>query len=201
MQIDKNNLYELEILKQVEQSSKLNNRMAAVKLGCSVKLAHVILKRMVTKGLLNVNKLNSRNWEYFLTPTGISEKAKLTYEFLQFSMTFYHEARKKSSQVFKDLADVGKTKIGFIGVGELAEIAFLGIKEWNLELVEVYNSISGSKFFGIPVLNYNDIMETKADALVVCLYSKIHPMSEKYLPDEINNHISNDINLDLRWIF
>ena len=82
MDFNKNNLYELEILKQVEKSAHLNNRMVATKLGCSVKLAHGLLKKMVQKGLFNVKKLNSRRWDYYLTPQGISEKARLTYEFL-----------------------------------------------------------------------------------------------------------------------
>ena len=108
MDLDKNNLYELEILKHVEESAHLNNRMVAAKLDCSVKLAHGLLKKMVQKGFFNVKKINSRHWDYYLTPRGISEKAKLTYEFLEFSMTFYKEARKKSSQVCRDIAETGK---------------------------------------------------------------------------------------------
>ena len=76
--IEKNQLYELEILKHVEVTPRLNNRMAASKLGCSVRLAHALLSKMVDKGLLHVTKHHSRRWDYFLTPTGIAEKARIT---------------------------------------------------------------------------------------------------------------------------
>ena len=67
-QLDQHALYELDILKQVEQSSTLSNRMVARKLGVSIKLAHELLKRMVRKGLLHVKVVNARRWDYFLTP-------------------------------------------------------------------------------------------------------------------------------------
>jgi hypothetical protein len=76
--IEKTELFELEILKHVEETPRLNNRMAASKLGCSVRLAHALLSKMVDKGLLHVTKHHSRRWDYFLTPSGIAEKARIT---------------------------------------------------------------------------------------------------------------------------
>src|ERR1051325_9141332 len=105
--MDRSAFHELEILKQVEQSSRLNNRMAARKLNASVKLAHQTLKKMVAKGLLHVKKEHSRRWDYFLTPRGLAEKARLTYEFLDFSLQFYREARRRSAQLCRDMAECG----------------------------------------------------------------------------------------------
>ena len=86
---DPNALYELDILKTVEQNCRLTNRLVARKLGVSIKLAHQLLTRMVQKGLLHVTVVHSRRWDYFLTPTGLAEKTRLTLEFLEFSMRFY----------------------------------------------------------------------------------------------------------------
>lgn len=182
--IEKNDLMELEILKHVENTPKLNNRMAAAKLGCSVKLAHSLLGRMVEKGWLHVRKIHSRRWDYFLTPSGVSEKARLTYEFLDFSMRFYHEARKKSSQVCRDLARDGGKTVAFIGAGELAEIAYLGVKEWNLELIEVYDDAK-SEFLGRPVRPFADFAESEADAAILCAYDASHPKAGGDLPPGI----------------
>lgn len=183
--IDKNELLELEILKHVEETPMLNNRMAASKLGCSVKLAHALLSKMVDRGLLHVKKLHSRRWDYFLTPHGIAEKARLTYEFLDFSMQFYHEARKKSSLVCRQLAESGKRKVAFIGAGDLAEIVYLGVREWGLELIEVFDGDSPKEFLGHPVLPRKELPNSKADAIIVCLYERKNPMSINYLPDDI----------------
>lgn len=180
----KNELRELEILKHVEQTPELNNRMAASKLGCSVKLAHELLKKMVDRGTLHVKKLHSRRWDYFLTPKGITEKARLTYEFLDFSMQFYQEARKKSSQVCKNIAKEDLKSIAFIGAGDLAEIVYLGVKEWNLELTEVYDETERS-FLGHEVLALDKIIKSEAEAIIVCIYDKKNPMTSNYLPGDV----------------
>ena len=133
--MDRNSLYELEILKHVEASPLLNNRMAAGKLGVSVKLAHATLKKMVARGLLHVKKEHTRRWDYFLTPQGLAEKTRLTYEFLEFSMQFYREARRRSAQLCRDLSESGVKRVAFVGAGELAEIVYLGVVEWKLRLI------------------------------------------------------------------
>jgi predicted transcriptional regulator len=193
--IDKNALLELEILKHVEETSHLNNRMAAAKLGCSVKLAHALLAKMVDKGVLHVKKIHSRRWDYFLTPKGITEKARLTYEFLDFSMRFYQEARKASSRVCRDLAAAGKTTVAFLGAGDLAEIAYLGVKEWGLELIEVYNGDAVAEFLGHPVQPASELRNSQVDAVIVCMYDKKYPMKSNYLPDGVEK-LSN-----MYWIF
>ena len=193
--IDKNELLKFEILKHVEKSPRLNNRMAASKLGCSVKLAHALLGKMVNRGLLHVKKLHSRRWDYFLTPKGVSEKARLTYQFLDFSMNFYREARKASSSVCRILSEAGVEKIAFLGTGDLAEIAYLGVKEWSLELVEVFNGDSSAEFLGHQVMSASELRSSQADAIIVCMYDKQHPMSEHYLPEGIEK------NSKMHWIF
>ena len=127
--MDKNTLLELEILKHVEQSPQLNNRMAARKLGVSVKLAHQVLRKMVSKGLLHVRKEHARRWDYFLTPQGISEKTRLTYEFLEFSLQFYREARRRSARLCRTISESGVKRVAFLGAGEMAEIVYLGVVE------------------------------------------------------------------------
>ena len=182
--IEKNELMKLEILNHVEETPLLNNRMAASKLGCSVKLAHALLGKMVGKGLLEVKKLHARRWDYFLTPKGVSEKLRLTYEFLDFSMQFYREARKASSAVCRHLKEDDKHSVAFLGAGDLAEIVFLGVKEWGLELIEVYDD-SINKFLGIPVKKLADLQNSTADIILVCCYDKANPMRIHYLPDSI----------------
>ncbi len=179
-QIEKNGLLELEILKHVEKSPMLNNRLAATKLGCSVKLAHELLKKMVDKGLLHVNKHHSRRWDYFLTPHGIAEKARITYEFIDFSMHFYNEARKQSSRVCLDIAQSGKKTVAVVGCGDLAEITYLGIKEWNLELGEVYGD-EKDDFLGLKVKPLSDLPLCSSDAIIICIYDKKDPMRANYL--------------------
>jgi predicted transcriptional regulator len=192
--LDKHEQYALEILEHVDENPQLTNRILAAKLGCSVKLAHSVLAGMVERGLLHVKKLHSRRWDYFLTPKGISEKARLTYEFLNFSMQFYSEARKRSSQVCREVAEGNLKNAAFLGAGELAEITYLGVKEWGLNLMEVYDD-NHEQLLGLRARPLEEVVNSKADVIIVCLYEANKPMSEKYLPSNIKQDNR------MRWIF
>jgi predicted transcriptional regulator len=191
---DQNEYHELEILKSVHEESHLNNRKAATKLGVSVKLAHTILNRMVKKGLLNIQKENSRKWHYFLTPTGLLEQARLTVSFFDFSMQFYKDTRKLSAQLCRDLAESDKKNVVLLGTGELAEVVYLGVQEWNLNLVDVIDlENDNSKFMGIKTVKINEI--NQHDAIIICLYNPLQPMEKDYLPEGIK------LNQKMVWIF
>lgn len=194
IKICKNDQLELEVLKHVEETPLLTIRKLADKLGVSVKLSHALLSGMVERGLFHIKKHHSRRWDYFLTPKGISEKLRLTREFLEFSMQFYHEARKRSSQICREIAEAGQKKIAFLGATELAEIAYLGVKEWNLELIEVYDD-DHEQLLGINVKPLEKLSSSTASAVIVCLYEVNMPMSRKYLPAKIKP--SNK----MYWIF
>ena len=194
-QIDKNELLELEILKHVETTPRLNNRMAAAKLGCSVKLAHALLSKMVDRGLLHVKKLHSRRWDYFLTPQGIAQKGRLTLEFLDFSLHFYQKSRRESSALCRWIAESGKKKVAFLGAGDLAEIVYLGVKEWGLELVDIFDQDSSRSFLGHAVRPIKELSDSSHDAIIVCLYDRDNPMMVDYLPEGISKKDN------MYWVF
>lgn len=184
----KNNFHEFKILEHIESTPLLNNRMVAKKLGCSVKLAHDLLRKMVDRGYLHIKKVHSRRWDYFLTPKGISEKIRLTYEFLQFSMQFYKDARKKSSQLCRNFAESGLTKVAIFGAGDLAEVVYLGIKEWNIELIDIFDD-DVEKFLNHKVKKTKELEFSKAEAIIVCTYDPQKPMDENFMPENIKANI------------
>ena len=182
-------------MEEAEKDPTLSNRKVASKLGVSIKLAHEILGRMVNKGLFHVTKHHARKWDYFLTPSGISEKSRLTMEFLSFSMHFYREARRKSAQVCRDLHEEGIKDVSFLGHEDLAEIVYLGIQEWKLNLNCVYADTDIQEFMNIPILPYEKLVDCKSERIIVCIYDLKSPRSEHFLPKDIPK-------LDhLVWIF
>ncbi len=184
--LDSHRYYELKILEHVEDRPDLPRRVAASKLGVSVKLAHKLLTGLVERGLLHVKKENARRWLYFLTPRGIAEKSRLTREFIEFSMEFYREARRRSAQVCRDLSEDGVRRIAFLGLGELAEIAYLGVQEWGLKLLEVFDEQeAGAEFFGCTVRPAEEVREAEAEAIVVTAFNPEHPMTPGWLPGEL----------------
>jgi DNA-binding MarR family transcriptional regulator len=183
---DSNRYYELKILEHVEEKPDLPRRVAASKLGVSVKLAHKLLTGLVERGLLHVKKENPRRWLYFLTPQGVAEKARLTREFIEFSLEFYREARRRSAQVCRDLSEAGLRQIAFLGLGELAEIAYLGVQEWGLELVDVFDREQvGKEFFGCTVRPLAEVSDSPAESVIVTAFHPTHPMTPHFLPGQM----------------
>lgn len=183
---DSHRYYELKILEHVEQADELPRRVAASKLGVSVKLAHKLLGGLVERGMLHVRKENARRWRYFLTPSGITEKARLTREFIEFSLEFYREARRRSAQVCRDLSESGVRRVAFLGVGELAEIAYLGLQEWGLRLVDVFdNERAGRTFFDCVVRSPEETADSQAERILVTAFDPRNPMEPGFLPEHV----------------
>jgi DNA-binding MarR family transcriptional regulator len=183
---DSHRYYELKILEHVEQADELPRRVAASKLGVSVKLAHKLLGGLVERGMLHVRKENARRWRYFLTPRGIAEKARLTREFIEFSFEFYREARRRSAQVCRDLSESGVRRVAFLGVGELAEIAYLGVQEWGLELVDVFDrDRAGRTFFNCLVRPPEETGDSQAERILVTAFDPRNPMGPGFLPERV----------------
>ncbi len=184
--MDDHRYYELKILEHVEDRPELPRRVAASKLGVSVKLAHKLLSGLVERGWLHVRKENSRHWRYFLTPEGVAEKARLTREFIEFSFEFYREARRRSARVCRDLSEDGVRRVAFLGLGELAEIAYLGVQEWGLDVVEVFDDEkAGSAFFGCGVEPIEQAANAQAERIIVTAFDPDNPMLPGFLPDQV----------------
>ncbi len=184
--MDDRRYYELKILEHVEDRPELPRRVAASKLGVSVKLAHKLLSGLVERGWLHVRKENSRQWRYFLTPQGVAEKARLTREFIEFSFEFYREARRRSARVCRDLSEDGVRRVALLGLGELAEIAYLGVQEWDLHLDEVFDDAqAGRAFFGCRVQPIEQAANAQAERIIVTAFDPENPMLPGFLPDQV----------------
>ena len=73
---------ELEILKSVEEDSRITQRELAKRTGLSLGSVNVLLKRLINKGLVKMEHINPRTIKYILTPKGMIEKARLTYKYI-----------------------------------------------------------------------------------------------------------------------
>jgi len=204
--MDRHAYHTFQILDHVEKTPVVTNRLLAAKLNVSVKLAHGLLRQLVKKGLLHIHKRNSRRWDYFLTPQGIAEKARLTCEFLDFTMQFYREARRRSARVMAALRNEGVERIAFLGATELAEIAYLGLQEHRLNLVDVFDDDrAGREFLGIRVSPVREMDETSAQRILVTAFDPALPMGERYVPEAaaelLRSEAGGSLEGRLVWVF
>jgi DNA-binding MarR family transcriptional regulator len=184
--MDVHSYYAYKLLEHLEKTPNMTNRIASAKLGVSVKLTHIVVSKLIEKGLIHTTKRDGRSFFYFLTPKGIAEKARLTYEFLDFTRQFYKQARQRSSEVCQKLALSGIKHVAILGAGDLAEITYLGIVEHHLKLTHIYDDTrTGSNFMGMPVQPLDSLQQNgkeRFSKILVALYDPKEPLLSSYLP-------------------
>jgi len=143
---------DLRMLEAVHRDSRVTQRGLASQLGIALGLANVYLKRMIHKGFIKCVNVRSNRITYLVTPRGIAEKARLTYEFMDYSLHLYGEVRRHLRTVLCDCAAAGQ-RVAICGRGEAAELAYLSLKESGLEPVAIFDTEGGAQFLGMPVLS------------------------------------------------
>ena len=157
---------DLRLLEAVHEDGRVTQRGLASKLGMALGLANIYLKRMVHKGFIKVVNVQPNRITYLVTPRGIAEKARLTYEFMDYSLHLYGEVRQHLREALRDCAAAGH-RAAIYGSGEAAELAYLSIKESGLELVAVFDEIGGRDFLGMPVVPISEHATIPFDLIIV----------------------------------
>ena len=97
-----NNPDHFEILRKIQKNPKFTQRELAEELGFSLGKLNYCLTGLKTKGLVKIENFkknpNKLNYIYVLTPKGISQKTKLTVNFMKSKMKEYDELKKELSQ-------------------------------------------------------------------------------------------------------
>jgi DNA-binding Lrp family transcriptional regulator len=157
---------DLQLLEAVEQNARVTQRTLATKLGIALGLTNIYLKRLVRKGYIKCVNVQSNRISYLITPRGIVEKARLTYEFMDYSLHLYAGVRQRLRTVFQECAAVGR-RVAIFGRGEAAELAYLSLKEAGLEPVAIFDGESGPEFLGMPVHAIRDHAAIEYDLIIV----------------------------------
>tara|TARA_X000000950_G_C13853798_1_gene635733 strand:- start:1366 stop:1668 length:303 start_codon:yes stop_codon:yes gene_type:complete len=88
-----------EVLRTIQNKPKASQRELASELGFSLGKLNYCLRALKFKGLVKIENFtknpNKINYIYVLTPKGISEKTKLTINFMKRKMREYEELEKE----------------------------------------------------------------------------------------------------------
>ncbi|MBY0493447.1 MAG: winged helix-turn-helix domain-containing protein [Cyanobacteria bacterium] len=157
---------DLRLLEAVHEDSRVTQRGLAGKLGIALGLANIYLKRMIHKGYIKVVNVQPNRISYLITPRGIAEKARLTYEFMDYSLHLYGEVRQHLREAMQDCAAEGK-RVAIYGSGEAAELAYLSLKESGMEPVAIFDQEGGRVFLGMPVRPIAEHASVEYDLMIV----------------------------------
>ena len=94
-----NNQDHLNLLRKIKNKPQAKQRELADELGFSLGKLNYCLKALKEKGLIKISNFkknpNKIDYMYVLTPKGLSEKTKLTINFMKRKMNEYDELKKE----------------------------------------------------------------------------------------------------------
>lgn len=168
--MNERDLHTRNILARVEAGEPISQRGLARDLGIALGLTNLLLRQMARKGWVRLRKIQRNRMLYFITPTGVAEKARISRAYLAETLKFYAEARQRIGDGFEALlrdqpAAADSTgrhdkKVVFLGAGELAEIAYICLDGRGLTLCGVIDDERTTPFFGVPVYRLEQLEGT-----------------------------------------
>jgi MarR family transcriptional regulator, temperature-dependent positive regulator of motility len=94
-----NNQDQFEVLRKIKSKPNSSQRVMASELGFSLGKLNYCLKSLKEKGLIKIKNFqknpNKLRYVYILTPKGVSEKTKLTLNFMKRKMKEYDELKSE----------------------------------------------------------------------------------------------------------
>jgi len=158
----------LGLLNMVHDNAQASQRTMADDLGIALGMANAYLKRCVKKGLIKISHAPANRYAYYLTPQGLSEKGRLTAEFLSQSLNLFRHARAQSSEMFDQCQLNNWRRIVFFGASDLNEIFSLSARDFDVELLAVITSVPGiDEYAGLPATS-NPKLISEVDAAIIC---------------------------------
>jgi DNA-binding MarR family transcriptional regulator len=168
---------DLEVLTAIEEGGSLTQRALAERLGIALGLTNLYIRRLATKGFIKVTEFPTKpaarkRLRYLLTAKGISEKTRLTYEYMERSLVLYRRARHTLRQTLAELPEPARARIALYGVGEAAELAYLTLKEFRLDPVGVFAREPRGTFLGMPVRDVRELAALDCTCVIVATFDR-----------------------------
>lgn len=160
---------DLQLLTEISSSDSVTQRSLAKRHRLALGLTNFLLRRLVKKGYVKVVNLQRNRLRYLITPQGFAEKARLTYEYLDYSLYFYRQIRALMGRALSLITQSGRMQTVLYGTGEVAEAAFLMMQRHNIPVMAVIGDESDAPpaFLGQPVRPLQDLAKLSFDWVVV----------------------------------
>ena len=166
--MDHKDIRTLRILEEIEKGHTPSQRDLANELNISLGLVNSFIKRLANKGYFKIINIQRNRVKYLLTPKGVAEKTRLTYEFIKLSYHFYNGAREKLRSLYQRLEAERCYRLVLYGAGELAEIAYISTHGTSINLVAIVDNFSkGKKFFDVSISDTEDLKTLSFDKILI----------------------------------
>lgn len=170
------------LLDEFSREGVVSQRALADRLGIALGLVNAYIKRLYKKGYIKIKFLPKNRIKYILTPHGFTEKTRLTYNYMHYSILYFKDIRQKVESTYREMVEQGVAKILLWGDGEMAELCFISTRGLPIEIVgAVGKKKSAHAFFNLPVYTVDDLREVEYDAILMAMLEEKVPRQLKSL--------------------
>jgi DNA-binding MarR family transcriptional regulator len=170
MSINSKEIREFRLLEELEQNPVTSQRALSQKFKIALGVTNACLRRMAQKGWIQIRGLSHRRIGYYLTPKGISEKGKLTFQMISYTVQHYSELKRIISQRLLEMERAGMNRIVFYGVSDEMEVAYITLQAVKVRLVGIVEDDEKFKsqiIFGYELEPVSRIHELKPDCVLI----------------------------------
>ncbi len=186
----------LRLLNEISQDTTLTQRKLSTRLGVALGLTNALIKRLVKKGYIKITTIPKNRIKYLITPKGIKEKTRLTYEYTMCSIHYLKNARENIVKSLLVLSKKGVKDVLFCGDGEMAELVHISLRECDMHLVGIIDDKKVSKsFHGHKISGFEDIDKFSFDAIILTPDRD----EEGYYNKLIEQHVDQDKIWRIQW--
>ncbi len=104
---------------------------------------------------------------YLLTPQGFTEKSRLTYLYIQYSLSYYRNMRTRLKEMMLAFDGSHGQRVVIYGTTELAELAYLSLREMNIDCVRFIDGSSRESFLSFPVSSPDRVVGWQFDQVLI----------------------------------
>jgi hypothetical protein len=130
-------------------------------------LTNLYLNRLARKGYIKITMIPSHRMRYLLTPKGFAYKSRLTYLYMQYSLSYYRDMRARLREALSRATGSGVKRVVIYGTGEFAEMAYLSLRETDMTLVGFVEDGERESFLSYPVCRTEVLAEWEFDAVLL----------------------------------
>lgn len=163
----------LQLVQELSEERGLTQRDLFLRLGMAQGLVNRYLKRLAQKGWIKLTTAPPKRMLYWLTPKGMTEKTRLTYEFVSHTYKLFREAHRNASNHLRRLARDGARNVIFYGAEPAAEVAAMSLEENRLKLVGIVDEdLKGQTFLGQEVLGLDGLDALAFDCILLVKHTR-----------------------------
>jgi DNA-binding MarR family transcriptional regulator len=158
---------DLLLLSELDRNGGATQRGLATKLGVALGLTNLYLKRLARKGYIKITTIPRNRIRYLLTPQGFAEKSRLTYQYMQYSLSYYRDMRGRLKDMLSSLEGIHGQRVAICGTGELAELTYLALREMNIDCIGFVDGNTRETFLSCPVSSPDRIAGWQLDRVLI----------------------------------